>query len=161
MISYLVASLKAAGAFLKAYDREVGLTLEGMPKLHGWKDNDSPYSFSSPRLAKNPRNPVAALVFYQGLEKGEVVYLPKGHFTLGQGCTNSIVVTSSAEPSERVLHLNVESDGVTARTLDSSFLVNANALSEAVLVDQDECEFESAQFSYFNLSNTEESSYGN
>lgn len=144
---------RGMSAFFRAYDHPVRVSESGFPLLEGWgklEDQDIPYHALLRGLGPSPTTaPAGALIFTQGKDKGEVVYLHPGEYTLGTGCTHSIVVTTSVL-TERSLKLHVSLKGVLASSdaFDCPLMVNGNRVTEALLIDQDECSFGDAVFYY-------------
>jgi hypothetical protein len=153
---WIKAVFRALKYFLGPQDAIFRTSGKGFPLIRGWErleENQVPYHALLTGVSLQKISPpVGAFVFAMGKDKGEVVYLHPGNFTLGTGCTNEIVVTSQVQ-TERKLLVRVSAHSVTLSSdaYDCPLIVNGQKVTDTVLVDQDECQFAEAIFYYQEL----------
>lgn len=147
------ATTDAMRAFFKAYDDVAFTTSLGFPRLRAWSEGDAPLEqYLSRSRSHEDQVMTAGLLFVEGKDRGEAVYLGQGIHTLGTSsqCTITIATRKS---SERRLEIEVQESGVYARAPwnDAPLTVNGTIIQEARLVDQDECRFEGSLFYFVDL----------
>jgi hypothetical protein len=153
ILKYIRAVWRSLVAFFRAYDNVTRTSEMAFPVIQGWEklaDKDLPYSRLYEGVPKAPTSsPVGAFIFVRGKERGETVYLHKGSGTLGSGATNTITVTAMVLTERKLkIEVSAHSVSVSSDAFDCPLFINGTKVTEAQLVDQDECSFGDSVF-YF------------